>query len=69
MLLLFVTHGIRPAANKTLQEEIARTAKGLASLAAIAINEANTRTHATYPRCALPCKLLTCDSLDDLLLC
>ena len=44
MLLLVVTHGIRPAANKTVQEEIARTAKGLAGLAAIAINEANTRT-------------------------
>ena len=29
-----VTHGIRPAANKTVQEEIARTAKGLAGLAA-----------------------------------
>ena len=34
MLLLVVTHGLRPAANKTVQEEIARTAKGLASLAA-----------------------------------
>ena len=44
MLLLVVTHGIRPAANKTVQEEIARTAKGLAVLAAIAINEANMRT-------------------------
>jgi hypothetical protein len=44
MLLLVVTHGIRPAANKTVQEEIARTAKGLAGLAAIAINEASTRT-------------------------
>ena len=44
MLLLVVTHGIRPAANKNVQEEIARAAKGLADLAAIAINEANTRT-------------------------
>ncbi len=44
MLLLVVTHGIRPAANKTVQEEIARTAKGRAVLAAIAINEANMRT-------------------------
>ena len=44
MLLLVVIHGIRPAANKTVQEEVARTAKGLAVLAAIAINEANMRT-------------------------
>jgi hypothetical protein len=44
MLLLVVTHRIRPAANKTMQEEIARTAKGLAGLAAIAIDEANTCT-------------------------
>jgi hypothetical protein len=36
MLLLVVTHGIRPAANKNGQEEIARTAKSLAGLAAIA---------------------------------
>ena len=33
MLLLVVTHGIRPAANKNVQEDIARTAKGLAGLA------------------------------------
>jgi hypothetical protein len=49
MLLLVVIHGIRPAANKTVQEKIARTAKGLAGLAAIAINEANTRTVCYIP--------------------
>jgi hypothetical protein len=68
MLLLVVTHGIRPAANKTVQEEIARTAKGLAGLAAIAINEANTRTVLRTGAVHCIAHLLTCDFLDDLLL-
>ena len=66
MLLLVVTHGIRPAANRTVQEEIARTAKGLAGLAAIAINEANTRTVLCTGAVPGNAHLLTCDSLDDL---
>ena len=68
MLLMVVTPGIRPAANKTAQEEIARTAKGFAGPAAIAINGANTRTVLRTAAVHCIAHLLTCDLLDDLLL-